>query len=70
MPPTIEGKAHRLFGAGAVREVTPARVFHVEGDHGNYHVSVSKAGAFCTCPNQEECSHMQAVALFMMDEAR
>lgn len=61
---TIAEKATRLQGRGQVHEITPARAFHVQGDHGTYTVYLrDMETAQCTCPADGVCAHIGAAML-------
>lgn len=68
----IVQKSHRLHLGGHVTEVTTARVFQVQGDHGTYAVvlAVDKSDAWCSCPTAADkpCAHVGAVLLAIREE--
>lgn len=60
----IAEKATRLQGCGMVREISPARAFRVDGDHGTYTVYLrDMETAQCTCPAEGVCAHIGAAML-------
>lgn len=66
-----ESKAARLVVGGKVREVVGARSFLIEGDSGQYIVSLIAEASRCDCPATiSDCSHVIACRAIVEREKR
>jgi hypothetical protein len=63
LSPATTEKALRLHTTGKVHEVMAARVFTVQGDHGEHTVVLANETITCTCKATGVCSHIAAAGL-------